>query len=248
MVDYKQGKALGFSKFLLQSLYNLSGKSGNTSTLTGSVVDQDECLKLYQRRKDAQMIAHVHRRPLFLACYFAEYDLGAEIALKEGDATMQGLISQISVPVIAFAGSLCCYVKARKTRNRTYKRHAKKYHRLIKKWSAQNPNCVHYLTILNAEKAVLKGKTREAVVLYENAILTTGRSGLIHDQALANERLAELHMEQNMMSQSKFRLLRAMALFSEWKAIAKVRQLRKQINGFECSEMFTVPESTLHFR
>jgi hypothetical protein len=240
MVDYKQQKALGFAQCLLQSLYNLRGKSANTTTLTGPVMDQKESLQLYKERKDAQMLAHIHRRRMFLACYFGEHNVGAEVAVKEGDSTMQGLISQISVPVIAFTGALCCYVQARKTGKRIYKRHAKKYHRLIKKWSAQNPNCVQYLTILNAEKAVFKGRIKEAMDGYKTAIRSTGRLGLVHDQALVNERLAELYMEQNVMSEAKFKFERAIELFSEWKANAKVKQLQKRVSRIECSQGFTL--------
>jgi tetratricopeptide (TPR) repeat protein len=233
MVDYKQEKTLCFSKCFLQCIRNLQGKSANTTTLTGSVMDQEESLKKYEQEKDELMIGHINRRRMFLACYFGEHEVGAELAVREGDRTRKAIVAQTSVPVVTFVGALSCFVEARRTKKKRYRKQARKYRRMIKQWSHHNPNCFHYSLILDAEKAALGGNVKQAVELYEKAIVLTGRSGLIHDQALANERLAELHLEQNMQSDATYRFERAIELYSEWKAKPKARQLQKRVNDLQ---------------
>jgi hypothetical protein len=231
MVDYKQLKALRLSQALLWTVRNLQGKSSNTPNLTGSAMEEETSMKKYVEAKDELMIAHMHRRQMYLSCYFGEYALGAELAVREGDRTMKALIAQISVPVIAFVGALCCFAEAGRTKNRQYKRQAIRYRRMIKKWSQHNPNCVHYLIILDAEKVALGGNSDKATELYEKAIMFTGRSGLLPDQALANERLAELLLKQNLKEDARYKFERAIDLYREWKANHKVKQLERRVDA-----------------
>ena len=65
--------------------------------------------------------------------------------------------------------------------------------------------------------------------MYEKAITTVGRMGIVQDQALANERLAELYMEQRNFSEARHRLEKAIDLYSEWGAKAKEHQLRSRL-------------------
>jgi hypothetical protein len=120
MVDYKQQKALRFSQVLLQSVRNLRGKSSNTTKLTGSAMDPEISMEKYVKAKDELVIAQIHRRQMYLSCYFGEYELGAELAVREGDRTIKAGIGQTSVPVVAFVGALCCFAEAGRTKNRQY--------------------------------------------------------------------------------------------------------------------------------
>lgn len=229
-IDFKQEKITLFMELLLQCIRNLRGKSGTTTELTGTVVREGEKLAHYRDRKDLLMLSHVYKRKLFLCVIFGEFELGADLAKLEGDNMLKAQIGQTSVPVIAFNASLCCFAAARNSQKRQHVKQARKYRRMIKKWSQNNPNCIPYLHILDAEKAACLGKHNDATALYEKAIQYTGRSGLIPEQALANERLGTLRLEQNDIADARFRFEKAAELYSEWGSVAKMRKLKECID------------------
>ena len=54
----------------------------------------------------------------------------------------------------------------------------------------------HLLALFDAEVARARGDLAEAITRYDRAITAAGRNGFIHDEALANERAAEMHLER----------------------------------------------------
>jgi histidine kinase len=236
MVDLKQDKSLFWCKCLLQSIRNLRGKSPNTTVLTGTVMDEDESMAHYVSVSDQLMIAGMYRRKMILACYFGEHKLNAELGLTRGDFVLSTLLGQTSVPVLAFVLSLSSFAMAQQTPKRAkYKYQALKYRKMIKKWSSYNPNCVPYLKILDAEKAVLKGKIDNAINMYVEGITMTGRIGSVHNQALTHERMADLYLERKEPQEAKYRLEKAIELYSEWGANKKVGLLRQRLQELAAS-------------
>ena len=75
------------------------------------------------------------------------------------------------------------------------------------------------MILIKAEKAWKGGRKIGAVALYEK----------VQDQALANERLAELHIEEGAHVEAEYRIEQAIGLYAEWKAGAKVRQLKSRL-------------------
>jgi histidine kinase len=82
----------------------------------------------------------------------------------------------------------------------------------------------------------LNGKTHEAKVKYEVAILISGRRGLIQDRALAHERFGEYYLELEDQNEANYQMHKAVELYEEWGALAKCRQLRQKY-----SESFRPP-------
>jgi histidine kinase len=238
MADLKQDKPLFWCKTLLQSIRNLRGKSPNTTVLTGTLMDEDESMSHYDSVTDQVMIAGMYSRKMVLACYFGEHKLNADLGLTRGDFVLSTLIGQTSLPVLAFVLSLSSFAMARHTRNPAkYKHQALKYRKMIKKWSSYNPNCVPYLKILDAEKAASKGKIDDAINMYVDGITMTGRIGSVHNPALTHERMADLYLERKEPQEAKYRLEKAIELYSEWGATKKVGLLRQHLQ-----EIIALPE------
>jgi len=101
--------------------------------------------------------------------------------------------------------------------------------RLLDRWAAFNPDFVHMLLGLDAERLRLRGKREAAITLYERAIEQAIRQGYIHHAALFRERRSELlrcltrgvHAERDLQS--------AIALYTQWGAEAKVSMLRQSL-------------------
>ena len=64
---------------------------------------------------------------------------------------------------------------------------------------------------------------------YESAALLAGRRGLIHVQALANERFAIYLEEIGDTQEAEYRFKEAITLYQEWGATLKVQQLKNKL-------------------
>jgi hypothetical protein len=113
--------------------------------------------------------------------------------------------------------------------------HCKKYRSVaakslkrMKGWVDQgNPNCVHILYLLQAEKASCNGAFDEARMLYDKSIATAGRNGFRSDRALANERCASMFQQCHDDFWSTEYFHKAYDLYVEFEAHAKAEQMQK---------------------
>lgn len=87
--------------------------------------------------------------------------------------------------------------------------------------------------MLDAEWAVLKKEKRDLRVKFEQAVLLAGRRGLIHLQALANERLAIYMEEIRDPVEAYYRYEQAIGLYVEWGAKAKVDKLQLKLDSMK---------------
>ena len=86
-------------------------------------------------------------------------------------------------------------------------------------------------TLLEAEWSALKNKKKGlALRSFESAALLAGRRGLIHLQALANERFAIYLQDIGQTQDSLYRFQEAVALYEEWGATCKVEELQSRID------------------
>ena len=178
--------------------------------------------------------SHQVKDRLLGAVFFGDWEQGAELGIKYSDLIGKSLLGQYSSVVSPFVTSLCCFEMARQHTSHSY---GNKYYnaalanfQLIKDWSQKgNPNTQHYLLLLRAEKAECKGKLEQALSFYKEAILRAGRGGYIHDQALANERLAAHYTRTGDVISAKYSLEDAMKLYEEWGAAKKVKLLEEQL-------------------
>jgi hypothetical protein len=111
-----------------------------------------------------------------------------------------------------------------------------------------NPNCVHILYFLKAERASCDGAVDEARTLYEKSIAIAARNGFRSDRALANERCAHMYQQLDDEFWSSEYLHRAYDDYVEFEAHAKVDQLRKVISSLRPSASFAIVEElpTIH--
>ena len=92
--------------------------------------------------------------------------------------------------------------------------------------SVQNPNIQHYDALIDAELAGLAGDSHLAKKQYEVAIILAGRRGFICDKALAHERFGGHALHLGDLNDALYHFERAIALYQEWGAHAKVVKLR----------------------
>ena len=81
---------------------------------------------------------------------------------------------------------------------------------------------------LRAERARLRRQVGPALTLYQRASERAVTHGYIHHAALLLERRSALLRAQRRMSEAGADLQRAIVLYGQWGATAKVRQLRSE--------------------
>ena len=135
------------------------------------------------------------------------------------------------IPLETFHRGIGLYAMARRTKNRKYKKEAKRILKLISKWyKAGNPNVTHYDLMLRAEQAALDGKHGEADDLYKEAIVSAARPGHLQHAALFNERYADYRLtERGDVDDAKYHLSEAARYYSDWGAVGKAEQLKEEL-------------------
>lgn len=130
----------------------------------------------------------------------------------------------------AFQGGLACIIMARKTGKRKYRKHARKARSIVKDWVKQgNPNVVHHAAFLDAEMAAFQKKRSKSEGHYLRAIALAQRRGMVHDVALANERLSDFfRLGRNDETTADFYMKEAIRNYADWGATKKVELLQAQ--------------------
>jgi hypothetical protein len=120
--------------------------------------------------------------------------------------------------------------------NKKYRIVAMKSLQKVKSWVDKgNPNCVHILYFLEAEKASCEGAVDKARKFYDKSIASAARNGFRSDRALANERCAHMYQQIDDEFWSNEYFHRAYDEYLEFEAHAKADQLRKIISSLRPS-------------
>ncbi len=122
------------------------------------------------------------------------------------------------------------YLKAAQStsgwKKRQMKTSAHKTIKIIRGWAKRgNVNVVHYLYILEAERAVLNGKSEMAKEKFNAAIATSSRNGFLHDRALAHELASAYFQAQGDNYWGDYHIGRSRACYQDWGCSEKVKQL-----------------------
>lgn len=210
-----------------KQLYDNLINGPQTCDLVGEYFDEVNDLASLAQRKAVSEIGHVYTIKIDACCFFADYCQGADIASKHGDYIQKMIPGRTDLPAFYYMASLCCFAAATETGKAKYLRQARKYRNIIKKWvNRGNKNCFHFDALLDAEHERYRGNQSVCVKLYEKGIVTAGRQGLLHFQALANERLATYWRSLNEVEEESYRLKEAVRLYDAWGAYHKVELLR----------------------
>ncbi|ETR74044.1 MAG: PAS sensor protein [Candidatus Magnetoglobus multicellularis str. Araruama] len=102
------------------------------------------------------------------------------------------------------------------------------YLEYLEELTAQVPkNIAHYFALIKAEKARVLHHTDQAMSFYDQAIELARENGNMNDQALANERAAIFHNQENRNRIASIYMWDAIYCYSRWGAYAKVTYLEK---------------------
>ena len=91
-----------------------------------------------------------------------------------------------------------------------------------------NPNYAHLEKLLDAEYAALRGRKLIAKKCYQDAVTLAARSGIVHEQAVINERFGDGCGDS---SEAQYRFKCAIDLYKEWGALVKVDLVEQKLSS-----------------
>lgn len=126
-----------------------------------------------------------------------------------------------------FYSGMAAMTLERQHGKRKYKNRRKSCIKKIEEWESKGvPWVSHLVALIKAERDWLLGKSREEVKSgFDQAIRLASRTGFVNDGALANERCGRFFLSQDDEGWARFYLDKALSLYREWGATAKVKLL-----------------------
>jgi signal transduction histidine kinase len=99
----------------------------------------------------------------------------------------------------------------------------------LERWAANAPaNFRHKEALVAAELARLTGRDLEAQGLYNQAIAGAEASGILHNEAIANELCGRFHLQQGRRGVARGYLRSAYEAYARWGATGKTRMLEER--------------------
>ncbi|GGA09417.1 ATP-binding protein [Okeania sp. KiyG1] len=99
----------------------------------------------------------------------------------------------------------------------------------MKKWAQHAPmNFQHKYELVEAEMARVLGENETAATYYERAISGASENGYIHEEAIANERVAEFYLSLGREKVAKAYMTDAYYCYINWGATAKIKDLEER--------------------
>ncbi|CAB9527682.1 Transcriptional regulator [Seminavis robusta] len=204
----------------------LMGQTEDPLVLKGGVFDIDD---FNTEVMGASVVTSCYYALIHLAYFMCDDVNGAERVLELHRMYQEEDLNPGSSVDDAYRGhsGVLCYSAFRKTKKIKYLLRAKKCHKHIQVASRKgNPNYPHIEKLLDAEYAALVGRKSPAKKCYQDAIALAARLGLVHEQAMVNERFARYISDRGEHSESQYHMGCAINLYREWGATAKVDQLQ----------------------
>jgi len=222
-----QMRVLGKDKFAAyygvkhQGILNLMGRDNIEcpTRIQGSIFTVEaECMLRGDVFHDVSIVSWEG----LLLFYFGHYTAHAEDTLKHGPGYFAKVhFCSVEIWWDTLLRGISCFEAARLTGKKKYASMAQKMRSKVKKWILRgNPNLGHSRLILDAELLLSRGKHKEAVSVYQNAILYAVRGGHQHEAAIASERLGNLHLSLKETDQAQYRLHESIRYFRDWGAVA----------------------------
>ncbi|MBD2438082.1 AAA family ATPase [Nostoc sp. FACHB-110] len=225
----KQILTANYCSILWQSILNLLGNAEHFTILSGSALQEAECLSRLHLANDFSGLYIFYLHKLQLCCLFAEIEQGNIYAFEcrkyliavSGSTTFPIFYlydSLVALAQFSPGSSAVATVLERVAQNQTQ----------LQQWAYHGPiNHQHKFDLIEAEKHRVLGKLYEAGDFYDRAIAGAKTNGYIQEEALANELAAKFYLNWGKEKIAAGYMQEAYYCYARWGAKAKITDLEK---------------------
>ncbi|MCV6639439.1 AAA family ATPase [Candidatus Albibeggiatoa sp. nov. NOAA] len=236
-----------------QLVHNLMGKADDIFLLKGAFIDEtqhvDNPLFNMSPLKFTALLSKT-----ILNYHFGRYQAALACAepLEQLGKTLMGVLSPSQGYYYYALTALALYPEATPEQQQAFLTTVQRYQQRLATWARFGAvNFQHKYDLVEAELAKVLGQHWKASTLYEKAIQGAKQSGLLHDEALANELAGQFYHQQGMGKIAQVYIKDAHYQYHQWGAKPKVKQLQHDYADYFVESDFKVSETinsgkTLH--
>ena len=215
-----------------QTISNLQDQNiSDIAKLSGPIYNEAQMLSVHENANDRTALLHLHFNKLLLDILFGNtenaYHLCGKVMMYidggQGSLIYPYAFFYDSLARLAYAGF------ARKIEQRKIFFRVARNQKKMKKWADHAPeNFLHKYYLVEAERARINNRDKEAADLYKKAIHHATENNYIQEAALACECLAAFYLDREIEDVAASHMARACEFYTQWGAHAKVRHLREK--------------------
>ena len=227
----EQTQSLYLLGIITQNVANLVEFIDEPEKYKGEYYNEEKLLDYFIQDRQATSLGYHYANKVFIACLFNKYDLAVEVG-KQGVSALPGIIAQMNVSHFYLYYALALLARNHPVSSKTRQKDIKLARKIIKKfklWAKHAPtNFASKLALLEGEMAVLNNKPEQATKLFDRAALLAEENGLLHDQALAQERAGRFWDERGSENFALLYINQAWRSYRYWGALNKAAHLEKE--------------------
>ncbi|MEQ9666899.1 AAA family ATPase [Coleofasciculus sp. G2-EDA-02] len=223
--QFKQDYQIGY----ITIWHNLSLcliKADHYPTLDWTVFDR--LLPDLLAAKNQISILSVYWAKLFLAYLFGDEQEAERLVwlADEYKGSVNGLLNSVLTNFYSSLVLLSLCHSASPSKRKRYLNKIARQQKIMQTWADYAPcNFQHKYDLVEAERAGLRGKIRQAMEYYDRAIQGAKKQGYLQDEALAYERASNFYQRLGREEIAQTYLQKAHYVYTRWGAMAKVKQL-----------------------
>lgn len=233
--DYQDSYDSG--TLFLQMQLNFQGLTKSQFSLSDENFDEEACVEGMLKRKFMTGISNYNIYKSEIHLFYNDYE-GASNFVQEQDkmmASVMALPQAVRFHIASFLVRASLYQDASEKASLMEK--MKESLSAMSFWAKQcEANFEHLRLMMEAEMAAISGNLNEALKNYEASIAMAKKHSFIRDEAMANERTAQLLIRLGIPKAAEGYLQSAYYLYYRWEAHRKVSQLLERYPQLLSSE------------
>lgn len=233
----KQQTILNYIQILHQAVSQLMNKSKGeySCQLMGEFYNEERMLPIHLEVNDQSAICNVHIHKLVLCYLFQKYPEAVNNATIV-PKYLASVTGSLLVPLFYLYDSLArlaVFGDVPKSEQKLLLKQVTNNQKKMRKWADHAPmNYLHKYYLVEAERARVLGKDREAREYYDRAIALAHKNEYINEEALAYELAAKFYLDTNQHHVARHYLQDAHYAYGRWGATAKVKDLEARYPQF----------------
>lgn len=216
-------------RVILQWGLNLQGLTGSKYSLSDQDFDEQAYAETYRDNAFFETFYFVAK--LHILYTFGNYR-EAQIVAKKASSVVHSLNGTIWTAALCFYYALtltALYPAVSRKKRQAYWQTLTNLETRMEVWANNCPeNFQHWFLLIAAEMANIRGRTAQAVTLYERAIQCAEENGFVHDQGLTNELYARFWSDRGNKKIARLYLTEARFCYEQQGALAKIRDLEER--------------------
>jgi len=211
-----------------QIIINLRHSRSNPCSFSNEHYDEDKMRQFYLETNNRNASCTLYLHKLILCYFFQKFPQALENATI-GAKYLDAVLGSDAIPMFNFYESLIClaiFQDKNKSAQKRFLKQVKSNQKNLKKWADYTPiNYLHKFYLVEAERARVLGKDKDARAYYDKAIALAQQHEYPNEEALGYELAGKFYLSQGMTQLSHFYLSHAIYGYQHWGALAKVKDL-----------------------